>query len=66
MRPNIPKNTCLSSYQYLSALEEEVGGVHAGSEDIEFIHRARVASGGCVRRCRCFKNACQKKKRSPG
>jgi len=30
--------------KYAQALRDEVSGVHAGEEDIEFIHRARVAS----------------------
>ena len=30
--------------KHVQALGEEVAGVHAGEEDIEFIHRARVAS----------------------
>lgn len=30
--------------KHVQALSEEVAGVHAGEEDIEFIHRARVAS----------------------
>jgi CHAD domain-containing protein len=46
--PVVDKGICIYGagvlLKYLQALEQEVAGVYAGEKDIEYIHRARVAS----------------------